>query len=241
MRAVNEPGAYCSAGRTFRPRSQRSARPLRHGQNIPRARPMIRMRVAARGEHSARAANDPHAYCGAGRTFRARGQRSVRVLRRGENIPRARPTICTRIAARGEHSARASNDPQVYCGAGRTFRTRAQRSARVLRHRENIPRAQPTIRTRIAARGEHSARAANDLHAYCGARRTFRARGQRSTCVLRRGGNIPRARPTIRTRMAARGEHSARGAYDPHAYCVIPPRWEVCRVFLLGGGFFPLR
>ena len=32
----------------------------------------------------------------------------------GENIPRAQPTIATRIAARGELSARAANDRHVY-------------------------------------------------------------------------------------------------------------------------------
>ncbi len=55
--------------------------------------------------------------------------RSARVLRRGENLPGARPTIGTRIPARGEHSARAANDPHAYCCAGRTFRARGDRSA----------------------------------------------------------------------------------------------------------------
>ncbi len=60
-----------------------------------------------RGEHSARAANDSRADCST-RTFRARGQRLARVLRRGEITPRAQPTIRTRIAVQGEHSARGA-------------------------------------------------------------------------------------------------------------------------------------
>ena len=39
----------------------------------------------------------------------------------------------------------------------------------------------------------------------------------RSACVLRRWENIPHAQPMIRTRIAARGEHSARAANDPRA------------------------
>ncbi len=252
---------------------QRSACVLRHRKNILCARPTFRTRIAARGEHSALAANNPRAYCGAWTIFRARSQRLARVLRRGDNIPRAQPTICTRIGARGEHSARAANNPlaycsagghsaraankphacrgarrtfqalsqepvgnlktyvfhralrgsvtnayfannmhacfgarrtrgeysaraaidrHAYCGVGRIFRARSQWSARVLRHSENIPRAQPTTHARIAAR-EHSARAANDSRAYCGAGRTLRARGQRSAPVLRCKENIPRA------------------------------------------------
>ncbi len=133
------------------------------------------------------------------------GQRSASVLRHTENTPRAQPTIRPRIAARGEHSARTR-----------------QRSARILRHAENTPHAQPTIRTRVAARGEHSARAANESYAYCGTRRTFRARSQRSSRVLRHAENTPYAQPTIRTRIAAHGEHFARAANDPHVYCVKP-------------------
>ncbi len=97
---------------------QRSACVLRHRKNILCARPTFRTRIAARGEHSALAANNPRAYCGAWTIFRARSQRLARVLRRGDNIPRAQPTICTRIGARGEHSARAANNPLAYCSAG---------------------------------------------------------------------------------------------------------------------------
>ena len=122
-----------------------------HAENIPHAQPMIRTRIAARGEHSARAANDPHAYCSTRRTFRTRsGARTVIVSsfespfavatrggfsaggeggegkRKDTNIPHAQPNICTRIAARGEHSAFAANDPHAYCGTRGTFRTRSQ-------------------------------------------------------------------------------------------------------------------
>ena len=168
------------------------------------------MHVAARGKHSARAANDLHAYCGAGRTFRARVQRSASVLRRGAYIPHARPTIRSRIAAQGEHSARATNDPHAYCGAGRTFRARGQRPARVLRRAENIPRARPTIHMRIAAWGEHSARAANDPHAHGGAGRTFRTRGIRSSRVLRYPspvGGLPGFPPRRRVFPSSEGEN----------------------------------
>ena len=54
-------------------------------------------------------------------------------------------------AGRGEQSARAASDPHAYCGTRGTFRTRSQRSARVLRHAGNTPRAQPTIRKRRKA------------------------------------------------------------------------------------------
>ena len=73
---------------------------------------------------------------------------------------------------------RARTRAHACCGTRRTFRARRQRSARVLRHAENISHVQPTVRTRIAARGEHFARAANDPHAYCGTRGTFRTRSQ---------------------------------------------------------------
>ena len=96
-----------NARRIFRARSHRSPRVLRRGENISRAQSMVGTRTAAQGEHSARAANDSRADCST-RTFRARGQRFARVLRRGENTPRARPTIRTRITVQGEHSARGA-------------------------------------------------------------------------------------------------------------------------------------
>ena len=123
-----------------------------------------------RGEQSARAAIDRHAYCGVGRIFRARSQWSARVLRRRENIPRAQPTTHARIAARGEHSARAANDSHAYCGAGRTLRARGQRSAPVLQCKENIPRAE---RARLSGSGptnkflrdsHHGSEKAGNLH-----------------------------------------------------------------------------
>ena len=113
---------------------------------------------------------------------------------RPPDYPHVHATIRLRVAAQEEHPVRMANIPHAYCGAQRTFRARCQQSSRVLRRVDNIPRAQPTTGTRIAARGQHSARAANDLHAYWSAGRTFRARGQQPARVLQRGGTFSTCR-----------------------------------------------
>ncbi len=133
---------------------------------------MMRTRIAARGEHSARAANDPMPEArGETEHSFARGARTVIVSSSKVPLPWQREADSPRAGK--EERAREKT---------RTFRTRSQISARVLRHAENIPRAQPMIRTRIAARGEHSARAANDPHAYCGTRRKERASSESHPC-----------------------------------------------------------
>ncbi len=138
-----------------------------------------------RGEQSARAASDPHAYCGTRGTFRTRSQRCARVLRHAENIPHAQQMIpCRRH--RGKQNilcARSAHRDRLLFGSPFAVATRGGFSAggeggEGKRKDTNIPHAQPNICTRIAARGEHSACAANDPHAYCDTRRTFRTCGQ---------------------------------------------------------------
>ncbi len=131
--------------------------------------------------HSARAANDPLAYCGAGRTFRTRGMFSPRRNPRADcwlrerNVPHAPQYACGSLAARAECSPRAAMRVRVVgcargecsprtairvrivgCARGTFSPRRNTRADRWLRARDDPPRAAIHVRIVGCARGMFS-------------------------------------------------------------------------------------